>query len=88
MGFFRKSSSDNSSSSNQSSEPSAFDYAKGGRYARGSGERGPITSLAFEYAKGGSLHGLNRNPDGSPETERQAMIREREEAERESRFRR
>jgi hypothetical protein len=85
MGFFRKPSG--GSSSDSSNEVSFLDFARGGKYGPGSNERGPIQSEAFEYAKGGSLHGLNRNPDGSPETIGQSMRREREEAEREASFR-
>ncbi|MFJ9448651.1 hypothetical protein ACIRRH_43730 [Kitasatospora sp. NPDC101235] len=41
----------------------------------------------LEYARGGVMHGLNRNADGSPETAGQHMRREKEEKERESRWR-
>jgi hypothetical protein len=88
MGFFRKL-SDSGSGSGSSNEVSFLDFARGGKYGPGTNNPDrPITSIAFEYARGGSLHGLNRNPDGSPETIGQSMRREREETEREARFRR
>ncbi|MFF2549291.1 hypothetical protein ACFVUY_42955 [Kitasatospora sp. NPDC058063] len=43
---------------------------------------------AYAYAKGGDLHGLNRNPDGSPETAGQHMRREAEEQARDEQRRR